>query len=476
MTVPIPKPAIILSTALLLGTLALSCTSSSSKEPTRPAATARLSTEPASPSPEAAKASVSAQVSASAKEPVAVCKPGPVKTSKRMRLRGKASLEGKVQFTLGKSEPLALLRCEGEPQELGGERGVWAKVETIDFRRGWVFSAGLDPLAGTKAQRIKDRSRFAPLDSETLPKLLKARGLKGGKHLKILVIEIVPDGAGGFTYYPYDNGGTAFHRENWWPASSIKIFAAVAALQVVRGLGMSPNAIATFQYQKRPRSMSVQRIVELAITPSNNQAFDRLVEIVGFDRINRRFFIPRNGFRQTVFLRSYTRRIINPETELGTPRHSPAIEFKENKKSANFPERNGSGEYECPYQGNCTTPWELAETMRRVMMHEHLPPGERFALEGPDLHVLRKALADKRPRGTSVVEALRDAFGNDSVKTYHKPGYAYKWFSDNVFLYRPRTNQRWIVVIANHPGRGACDEAAGHVGALLARGKQLKNQ
>ena len=388
-------------------------------------------------------------------------------------LHASASMAGEVRFTIGKSEPLAVLRCEGEPERKSGKQGIWAEVETLDFRRGWVFSAGLEPLSGPDAERIKGRSRFSPLDSKTLPRLLGKRGLVGGKHLKILVIEIVPNGDGGFVFHPYDNGGTAFDRDNWWPASSIKIFAAVAALQVVRAKGFSPRATATFQYEERPRTLPVSKIVELALTPSNNRAFDRLVEIAGFDRINGRFFTPRNGFRGTVFLRSYARRVLNPETKLGTPRHSPAIELKEKKKTATLPERNGKGQFKCPYQGNCTTPWELAETMRRVMMHEHLPRAEQFALGEPELKVLRGALAGKRPRGTSVVEALRGALGRAKVRHYHKPGYAYKWFSDNVFIHRPDTNQRWIVVIANHPGRDACDEAAKHVGALLATGKRL---
>lgn len=454
---------------LLLGALLLSCSSTNHSQAApgkqRAIPARRPAQKPATPPPPAVKEPKEAP------EPVVQVEPGPVVTTAALRLRASASNKGEVRFTLNKGEPLALLRSEG-----GGDgQGEWAEVETLDFRRGWVKGASLEPLSGPKGERVRARSRFEPLDSETLPRLLAKRGLVGGKHLKILVIEIIPDGKGGFTYHPYDNGGRAFDRDNWWPASSIKLYAAVAALQVVRELGFSPRATATFQYEKKPRTLAVSRIVELALTPSNNRAFDRLVEIVGFDRINGRFFKPRNGFRQTVFLRSYARRVVTPETELGTPRHSPAIEFKERKKTASQPERHGKGEYKCPYQGNCTTPWELAETMRRVMMHEHLPSGEQFALGKPELKVLRKALSGKRSRGTSVVDALCGAFGGDKILHYNKPGYAYKWFSDNVFIHRPRTNQRWIVVIANHPGRDACDEAANHIGALLAKQKRLKH-
>ena len=337
-------------------------------------------------------------------------------------------------------------------------------------------------------------SVFAELDTTTLTRLLKERGFAPKRKFKALVIRIRPvkgpDGATtGWRYEPYDHAGSSRHWKRWWPASAVKIFAAVAALQKTRELGFSPRAKATYHYPPRvvvpgeepprrdpndgPVTVSVERLVRKALIPSDNLAFDRLVELVGFDEINRRFFSRRHGFRRTVLLRSYAHRVVDPETERGIFGHSPPILLREDKRRKRLRERHARRTYRCPDQGNCTSLRELAETMRRVMMHEHLPEDERFALGPEELALLREALSTKRPRGNGVVDNLRAGFGEAgaSLQLYHKPGYALRWFSDNVFVYRPDTDERWLVAMANHPGRDSCDEAARHIGALLAEGR-----
>jgi len=75
-----------------------------------------------------------------------------------------------------------------------------------------------------------------------------------------------------------------------------------------------------------------------------------------------------------------------------------------------------------------------------------------------------------RHRGQNVVQGLRRSFPED-VRFFNKPGFAQDWFSDVVYIYNPRVNQRWIVAMAGYPGRGCLDEAARIVGQIIAAGE-----
>lgn len=372
------------------------------------------------------------------------------------------------------------------------------------FPRAPLEGATLEGAGPTRARRAREPAGFARLDSRTLPRLLKERGFQPPRGFKALVVAIVPvpetgpDAAGepgakgGLRFRPFDWRGTSDDRDDWWPASSVKLFAAVAALERVHQLGFPPTTGATYHYdeirlplpappaptpgaapQPPPRAVrtTVEAVVRAALTPSDNQAYDRLVELVGFDRLHRRFLSRRNGLRDTALLRSYAHRVRDPQTGFGTARHSPPITLFDGDRSKRLPEQWGKATPSCPDQGNCSSLRDLAETMRRVMLHEVLPEDERFDLGEAELALLRSALSAPRERGNGVVDGLREAFGRRPVTFHHKPGYAYRWFSDVVLVEAKDTGERWVVAMAAHRNRGVLDAAARQVGALLAEGR-----
>ena len=332
---------------------------------------------------------------------------------------------------------------------------------------------------------VQRESCFAPLDVETLPRLMKARGFRGGRDFKALVIRVERDEGGGFRYVPYAYGRRSARGQGWWPASSVKLFAAVGALETTRRLGFSPAAEVVFRYgpgdaydlsaRRRvplpsPMETTVEQLVRAAITASDNLAFDQLVELAGFDELNGTVLAAERGFRDTVLLRSYTHRIVDPRTHRGLHRDSPPVDLREGARSHRLAARQGTGSYACPRQGNCTTLWELADGLRRVMLHEEIPVEERFRLGPEELALLRSALETPKPRGTEVADRLRAAFSDAPLRLFHKPGFALKWFCDVVFVHRTDTGQRWLVAMVNRPGRASLNQPARVIGALLAAG------
>ena len=308
------------------------------------------------------------------------------------------------------------------------------------------------------------------VDGECLPTLLAAEGFTPPEAFKALVI-VLPKRGSQEPARAYDWHGTSADREGWWPASSIKLFAAVAALETTHRLGFGPRTQVTFEYPEGPVQLRLDRVVKDALIPSNNLAFDRLVEIVGFDALHREFFTKKNGFSNTVFQRGYGGRIKDPVTQSGTNLNSPPITLSFGKRHKTLPERNGKPRGQCPEQGNCTSLRELAETLRRVMLHEELLEAERFDLGPDELALLRSALGTPRSRGENIVDGLRAGYGAERALTlHHKAGFALKWMSDNLLVEEPATGDRYIVALAGYPGRESLDQASLLIGKLLARG------
>jgi hypothetical protein len=329
-------------------------------------------------------------------------------------------------------------------------------------RLGLSVLVGLCLISGARAD--------SKVDGVSLPTLLSQSGFTPPEGFKALVIVLPKRGTTG-PARAYDWHGTSADRDDWWPASTVKLFAAVAALETTHRLGFGPRTQVTYEYPEGPVTLRLDRIVKDALIPSNNLAYDRLIEITGFDALHRQFFTKQHGFRNTVLLRAYGGRIKDPVTQRGINLNSPPITLSFGKKQKQLSERNGKPRGECPEQGNCTSLAELAETLRRVMLHDELPEAERFDLGKAELELLHSALGSTRPRGENIVDGLRAGFGPQRpVTLHHKAGFALKWMSDAVLVEETATGQRYIVALAGYPGRESLDQAALSIGKLLAQG------
>lgn len=422
-----------------------------------------------------------------------------ITTTGGLRLRKGPGVEHAVVIALLEGEEVVSIE-RGPETRIGDKVGRWVKVRSIDDHEGWAFGAHLAPsprtgrvgAATTRAARSRERSRFLPVDTRTLGELFKRRGFRPPKTFKAWVVLVEGDADNGFVYRPFDYAGTSTDRTNWWPASSVKVFPAVAAMERVRAWGMDVHANVTFHYDGGDRTLPLSQLVQRAVGPSDNLAFDRLVEIAGAEYLNGSFFSAAHGLPDTVLLRSYKHRVKAPsERGEGSNRHSPRITLRQGKSTKVVDERNDTkrrGASGCHgvdrsnrhraasagAEGNCTTLRDLTEIIRRVVMHDLIPPAERFDLGIYEREVLIETLRSQRSRGNGVSDPLVEAFRGRPAVAYHKAGYAGKWFSDAVLLHLEDTDERFIVGMANYPGRGACDEGAAHVAAILASGA-LKN-
>jgi hypothetical protein len=299
--------------------------------------------------------------------------------------------------------------------------------------------AGVAPPATPAAAPVVLGPRALPLSSPaSLEAALAAAGYRIPAGAGVYAAKVTKEG-GGLAYEDYQAGigalGTAF-----WPASSIKLLAAVAALEYVGQQGFTGAATVAFG-NGGPRTL--KSIYDAAIRISDNAAYDLLVEIAGLDYLNREFLTPARGFPVTVIQRSYT--------VGGNLRVNPAITLAEGGRKVVIPARTGRVDTSCP-QGQCSNLFEMSESVRRVVLHNEIPEAERFKLAPADVAGLNSALLGAEGWFEPAVSRVMGA----GARIYGKPGQVPGRDCLDVVVVEGRNNQR-ILLSATVPERqGGC--------------------
>lgn len=219
-----------------------------------------------------------------------------------------------------------------------------------------------------------------PIDGATLTEALGRAGVRLGPGTGVYAAKVVESG-GGVGYREYEAGVGATWT-GFWPASSIKLLTAAGALQFIGRMGFTGAATVRFADGFEDQ---VRHIYDLAIRESDNEAHDRLLQIVGVDWLNNEFLTAANGFPDTVVQRPYSK---------VDARSSPAMTLTEGSSTTGVPARRTTTNHSCKGRGsgNCSTLLELSESVRRVVLDVELPPADRVELDPSDRSALTRAL------------------------------------------------------------------------------------
>lgn len=138
--------------------------------------------------------------------------------------------------------------------------------------------AGVDSEPAVAALEVEDLLRS---DSEL------ARWLADAERLRLQVLVAFPDGAGGLR-----QAGFRVDREYFYPASAVKLCAAVGALGKLEDLGATPLTEVKFVVGqgrgRRALTTTMRREIEKALIVSDNEAFNRLLDFVGPEELAER--------------------------------------------------------------------------------------------------------------------------------------------------------------------------------------------
>jgi hypothetical protein len=280
--------------------------------------------------------------------------------------------------------------------------------------------------------------RALPLSNPTsLDATLAAAGYRLPPGAGVYAAKVTKE-AGGLAYEDYQAGVGAL-GSNFWPASSIKVLAAIAALEYVGQQGFTGSATVAFG-NGAPRT--IRSIYDDAIRISDNAAYDLLVEVAGLDYLNGTFLTPARGFPVTVIQRSYT---IG-----GNLRVNPAITLTEGGRKVVIPARTGRVDASCP-QGQCSNLFEMSESVRRLVLHNEIPVAEQFKLAPADVAGLNSALLGAEGWFEPAVARVLGS----GARIYGKPGQVPGRDCLDVVLIE-RNNQRILLSATVPESQGGC--------------------
>ncbi len=244
-----------------------------------------------------------------------------------------------------------------------------------------------------------------PTAPESLDARLAAAGYEVPAGADVYAVRVNGGGGNPLSYDTYEAGGGAY-AEDFWPASSIKVLAALGALDFARSLGFTGAATVTFD-DGRDRA-TIRAIYRAAIADSSNFDYDSLVLIAGVERLNNVLLTEANGFPTTSIFQSYTG---------GDLSHSPGFTLTEGEREVYVPARDSFMDPKCAPE-NCSNLLELTESVRRIVLNDEIPPGERFDIASADVSALKHALGHADGFFPDAVSA---ALGPGS-RIYDKPG------------------------------------------------------
>ena len=251
---------------------------------------------------------------------------------------------------------------------------------------------------------------------------------------------IVVEGTGPqttFKRYQYRQTGAA---QNFWPASCIKLYTMVAALESLTEQGLSLDTVVSFERQVEGKwlmdcARSVREMFSEICRRSSNEDYTLLLRWVGLDRINTQFLTPDKGFTKSALMRGYVNTGTRP---YGYVQEQPQritlrdvsgkeVKLEHHWEGKSYSEERG-GTIIDEKKGNVTTAVDLAECMRRVMFHEVLKPEEQYRLSADQLTMLRHGgdgltgLATTNPDSGPFAwtKAVESVFPR--AKFYHKCG------------------------------------------------------
>ena len=264
----------------------------------------------------------------------------------------------------------------------------------------------------------------------------------------VCVVTTAADGAPAFTWHEYKDSGSA---TDFWPASTIKLYAAVAVLELLGERGFPLETTAIFEHQAAGESWTldcartVPEMLHAVFSRSSNEDFTLLLRLVGIDRINTEFLTPARGFPHSAIMRGY----VTERPFVYRTREAQRITLRAGDGRTGTIEHTWSGRFYAEERGctiidrrtgNVTSARELAECLRRVLFHETLPEPERYRLTPAQLEFLRHGAnglsgleTKERPSGPSAWRGGSDAAFPDA-RFFHKSGVISNYALDAAFV------------------------------------------
>lgn len=256
--------------------------------------------------------------------------------------------------------------------------------------------------------------------------------------LKLRATVIAVETVNGQTTFP------AWHYKNepdaidFWPASTIKIYTAVAALERLHALKMPLETTLTFERREGsgPWVLDCARAMPEMLSEvwrrSSNEDYTLLLRFNGLDHLNGSFLTPERGFTRSALMRGYWKArpyTYKPEERqrITLRAQDGRIEFVEHLWAGHSWSAERGATVIDSRTGNMASTRDLADCLRRIVFHELIPEAERFKISPEMLSFLQHGgngftgLETKDPdSGPHAWDGGKELF--PKARYYHKVG------------------------------------------------------
>lgn len=292
-----------------------------------------------------------------------------------------------------------------------------------------------------------------------------------------------------FTWHHYKDSGNAV---NFWPASTIKIYSAIAAFELLNENDMPLDSVAIFERKTEGRwkldaARTMSEMSSEVFRRSSNEDYTLHLRMVGIDRINTQFLIPDRGFPHSALMRGYVRgrpyeykREEPQRITLVSPDGKQRKIIEHTWSGRSYSKERGATVIS-ETTGNISSTRELAECMRRIIFHELIDAKDRYNLTQEQLKLIRDgfdgelfSLQNKEAGPYAWNKAAKTVFPD--AKFYHKGGWISNQSLDVAYIDDEASGTRFIVAVSANTGKTAvCQEMARRI-ALWCKLRQDKRR
>ena len=258
------------------------------------------------------------------------------------------------------------------------------------------------------------------------------------------------------TRYFWKNAEIDDARNGWVPASVIKVFAAVSALQRLSDLGFSASTQVTFN--DTGETLSISDLINRTLIDSNNMTYNRLVQLAGHTQMSEMLD---QSFPNTELNKPYIIDEWRAHTQGNSTFDAPSITIHDGEKNQTLEQNTSRAPRICNGVSACTKLSELNSLMARATLFKNLNISDSLN------QLLLSALNAKKPRGAEFSNAIQSHVTKYAFTTFNKHGFNGDWYSQTLVLLS-ENNQAFVISAVGAKGdRTILNDVGRSIGELI---------
>ncbi len=248
-------------------------------------------------------------------------------------------------------------------------------------------------------------------------------------------------------------------QKDWVPASVVKIFPMLAALQKLSALGFDENTSVTFRDTNQ--KISIRELIWATIVQSSNMTYNRLVQLVGHEFLNKEFL---TAYPNTEINTPYIKDEWVAYTRGNSTFASPSIMLQDSSKETELAPTSVYTPQMCKGRSACTKLSDLNDLLSDAILFNS--KGVSQGLQ----NVYLEALSAKKTSGEDFSNSILSNVSGFNFLNFNKHGFNGTSYTQSVLLYDPNKQIAFAISATGAESSKACLNDVGRaIGQLITK-------